>query len=314
MASTGSFAEHLEPGLREIVGTRLGGRQSFYSQLLNVETSKRNFEDYLYAAPLPIAVQKNELSPIQSYDPLEGSTKRVSHTVYAIGFEVSEEAWEDDLYAGKGSALRAAGEGLSDSLAELVEVQGHRFFNAEAFATSSVADFLRTLPDNSATVSLFNTAHGPVAGGEAAAQTNRSATDADLTVTSYRTGLTQFKQWRDDRNKRMPGFTDPAKLLVPVEEEFNALEITGSRMRPDTANEVDNVTRGRVQVIADPYLDGVDDWFLIGRKHWMTFLWRWRPRMDSFDDRRTRAAVMVAYQRFGIIAVAWQGVYGSQGS
>lgn len=314
MASTASFAEHLEPGLREIVGTNLEGRQSFYSQLMRVETSERNFEDYLYASGLPIAQLKAELAPIVSVDPIEGSTKRVSHNVYAMGFEVSEEAWEDDLYKGKGSALRDAANGLSDSLAEAVEIQAHRFFNAEGFLEAAVPSFLQTLPDAAATVSVFNSAHGPISGGEAGSQANRPSTDADLTVTSYRAGLTQFKNWKNDRNLRIPGFTEPQILLVPLDLEYEAKEIVQNPTRVDSANDIQNVTRGGVTVVVDPYLDDSDAWVLIGRKHWLIHLWRWRPRMDSFDDRRSRAAVMVAYERFSHIAVAWQGVYGTNGA
>ena len=314
MAVTGQFNEHLAPGLREIVGTRLGGRVSIYSQLDNVETSARNFEDYLAAAGLPIAVLKEEGADIVSFDPLEGNKMRIAHEVFGIGFEVSEEADDDDLYKSDGSALTEAGNGLADSLAEVVEIQGNRFFNSEAFLTSGVPGFLQTLPDNVNTVSVFNTAHGPVAGGESGTQSNRSATDADLTVTSFRTGLIQFKRYRNDRNLKVPAVSFPNRLVVPPDLEFDAMEIIGNPTRPDSANQIVNVTKGKVQVIVNPYMDDVDMWILLAPKHWLTFLWRKRPQMDSFDDRRSRTAVFLGWERFGKAAVHWIGTYGSQGS
>src|SRR5512139_1214952 len=255
MASTQGFASHLAPGIREVVGTNLMGRESYYSRLLKVETSARNYEGWLAASGLPAAPEKPELQAIQSYDPLEGGTKRLSHTVYAIGFEVSEEAWEDDLYAGKGSALRDAATGLADSLAEVAEIQGARFFNSEAWATATVATFARTLPDNSSTVGVYNTAHGVIAGGEAGTQSNRPSTDVDLTVTSYRAGLTQFRKWKNDRNMRIPGFTEPAMLVVAPDSEWDAREILQSANRPDTANNVENVTKGATGLTVHPYMD-----------------------------------------------------------
>ena len=313
MATTASFSEHLAPGLRDIVGTNLGGREAHYSSLMRVETSERNYEDFLAAAGLPVATIKGEGQPIAAFDPLEGGTMRLNHTVYGIGMEVSEEAWEDDLYQGKGSALRDAGSSLADSLAEVTEIQAHRMYNAEAFLTSAVPSFLRTLPDNASTISVYSKTHGTVSGGEAGTQSNRPSTDVDLTVTSFRTGLTQFKKWRDDRNKRIPGYTTPRMMVVPTELEWDAKEILGSLNRPDTANRVENVTKGAVSLHISPYIDDSDSWFLIGGKHYLVFLWRWRPRMDNFDDRRSRIAVFLAYQRFALGAIDWRGVYGSPG-
>lgn len=315
MATTTTMSQHLAPGFREIVGTNLGGRESVYSTLLNMKSTERNYEDILNASGLPMATEKPELQPIQRYDPLEGSTKRVNMTVYAIGCEFSEEVWEDDLYKGNGSAIRDAGSGLADSLAELVEIQAHRFFNSEAFLTSAVPAFLRPLPDNVSTISLFSkVGHNPIAGGEAAAQTNQPTTDVDLTITSYRAGLVQFRRWRNDRNMRIPGFTSPQTLLVAPEGEYDAQEIVNSASRPDQSNpNVANVTKGKTAVKVSPYCDDTDAWFLLGAKHFLDFYWRWRPRMDSFDDRSSRAAVMVSYLRFGMIAKHWLGTYASSG-
>lgn len=314
MATTGQFSEHLAPGLREIVGTRLGGRETIYSQLDNVETSARNFEDYLAGAGLPIATLKEEGDDIVAFDPLEGNKLRISHEVYGIGFEISEEADDDDLYKASGSALTEAGNGLADSLAEVVEIQGNRFFNTEAFATSAVVNFMRTLPDNASTISVFNTAHNPVAGGESGTQSNRSSTDADLTVTSFRTALIQFKRYKNDRNLRVPAVSFPNRMVVPPDLEFDAQEILGNPTRPDSANQIANVTRGKVTLIVNPYMDDTDMWILLAPKHWLTFLWRKRPQMDSFDDRRSRTAVFLGWERFGKAAVHWLGTYGSTGS
>lgn len=316
MANTLGFSNHLAPGLREIVGTNLGGREMHYSAVMRVQTSVRNYEDWLAAAGMPMAAEKPELQPIPAFDPLEGSTKRQSHTTYGIGLELSEEVWEDDLYTGKGSALRDAANSLADSLAEVVEIEAHRMYNAEAFLTSAVPSFLRVLPDNVSTIALYSKAgHNPVAGGEVAAQTNQPGTDVDLTVTSFRAGLIAFRRWRDDRNKRIPGYTDARMLVVPPEMEYDAKEVVNSISRPDQPNpNVANVTKGAVSIHVDPYLDDTDAWFLIGGKHFLTFVWRWRPRMDNFDDRRARGAVFLAYQRFSKIAVHWIGTYASPGA
>lgn len=305
--TTSGFSNHLAPGFREIVGTQLGGRQSFYSQICNVETTKRNYEDYLAGTGVPVAVEKPQGVNISTFDPLEGSTKRFTPKVYAIGMEVSEEAWEDDLYAGSGSAIRDGASGLADSLAEVVEIQAHRPFTAEGFTSTWTV-----LPDAS---NFFATSHSPITGGIGPAQANRPATDVDLTVTTYRAALSSQKQIKNDQGLRVPGLIDFTKLIVAPQGIYDAEEIVRSSNRPDTMNRVENVTQNATSIIVDPYLsDDADAWFLQARKHYNMFLWRKRPVMDNFDDRRARVAVMVGLERFTNGPVHWYGNYGTTGA
>jgi hypothetical protein len=303
-ANTGQFANHLAPGISGILGTRLKSRKTYYSEYYDMEpTENRNYLDYLAAAGLPIAPRKLEGDAITSIDPLEGSTKRVSFEEWGIGFEVTQTAWEDDLYASSGSALRDASTGLADSLAERVEVEAHRPLNTEGFDTT-----FTVLPDTSGFIA---TSHAAITGGEAAAQSNRSATDAELSVTSWRIGRIQFMKYVNDRGLRIPDYAMPAKLIVPVDLEDTANEVIGSSNRPDTANKVENVTRGMVQVRSTPYITDTNLWILQAQRHFLKFFWRSRPRFDNFDDRRRRVAIFVAWQRFRALPLHWLGHYGS---
>lgn len=318
-ASTAGFAEELKPGLREIIGTSFDGRESYYTSLMSVETTDRNYEEYLAATGLPVAVDKAELAPIQSFDPKEGSKVTVTPSVSGIGFEVSEEAWEDDLYQGRGSAIRAAGSGLADSLIEKVELEAHSLYSSDAFDGT-----ITVLPNSQA---LYATAHTPVTGAMGPNQSNRAATDAALTMTSYRAMLTQFRKYKNDQGLRIPGFTRPEKLVVGPDLEWVAMEIVGNPWRINdeydytdatqegtvAKSDVANVSKGKTSVMVDPYITSATEWYGIAPKNWLKFLWRWRPRMDAFDDRRARAAIFVGYQRFAVAAVHWLGTYASEG-
>lgn len=306
MALTGAFAAHLAPGIRQIIGTRFDGRESYYNKLYNVETSTRNYEDYRYATGLPIAVEKPEGADIQSFDPIEGGSKRMTHKVWAIGFEVSMEAWEDDLYAGKGSALRAAAEGLADSLAERVEYEAHRPFLAEGFTGTTFS----VIPSN---LCFFNTAHTVVGGAVGSTWANKPTTNVDLSVTSYRAALIHFRKLKNDQGLRIPGFLRPANLIVPPDSEYDALEILRSPNRPDTANDVKNVTMGMTGLIVDPYITDTNTFIVQAQKHYCYFLWRKRPMYDAFDDRRARVAINVGLERFSYAPVAAYGYYASPG-
>ena len=305
-ANTGSFSNHLAPGLVGIIGTELQeqGRKSYYSQFTDEETGpERNYFDYLAASGLPMARLKLENDPIQSVDPLEGTTKRVSYDEWALGFEVTQIAWEDDLYKTKGSALRRAAASLSSSLMERREVEAHRPLGAEGLtATYGV------LPDNS---TFFSTSHAAITGGEAGVQANRPSTDVALSVTSYRAGRTSFMRYTDDRGNRIPAYTRPVRLIVPPDLADAAAEIINSSNRPDTANLVENVNRGEVSILVTPYLTDTNNWILQGSRHFLKFFRRTKPRFDNFDDRRRRTAIFVAWERYKVVPIHWLGHYGS---
>jgi len=306
---TTGFAQHMAPGIRQIVGTNLEGRKSYYSMLNNVETTVRNYEDYLAGVGLPVAVEKPQGQNIQAFDPIEGLTKRLTPKVYAIAMEVSEEAWDDDLYANKGSAIRDGANGLADSLAERVEIEAHRPWTVEGFNTSG--SFWPVLPDNSA---FFSASHSPLFGGVGPIQGNRPSTDADLSITSLRAGLIQFRKYKNDQGLRIPAISQPTTLIVSPDDEYNAMEIIKSPERPDTANRAINVTPS-LSILVDPYLsDDTDAWFLQAKKHYAYFLWRKRPVLDSFDDRRARVAIHTILGRFSNAPVHWLGNYGSTGA
>lgn len=306
---TTGFANHMAPGIRQIIGTNLGGRNSYYSRIANVETTTRNYEDFLMGTGLPIAVEKPQGENIQAFDPIEGTTKRLTPKVYAIGMEVSEEAWDDDLYANKGSAIRDGANGLADSVAERVEIEAHRPFTVEGFNTS--APWFPVLP--SGTTAFFSASHAPITGGQGVTQSNIQATNADLSVTSLRSALTVFRKYKNDQGLRIPGIAQPTMLMVSPDDEWNAMEILKSPERPDTANRVTNVTPS-LTLLVNPYLsDDADAWFLQAKKHYNFFLWRKRPVLDSFDDRRAHVAIHTILCRFSNAPVHWLGNFGSSG-
>ena len=303
--NTGGFSEILAPGLMAIVGTRLKSKQSYYKQFYNTRTTKRNYEDVLAATGLPMASAKGEGDAIISEDALEGNTKRITPEEWGIGCEITQTAWEDDLYAGDGSPLRDAANGLADSLMERKEVEAHRIF-VDGFDSTAVT----VLPNN--TEAIFATSHVPIAGGEAAAQVNRE--DVDLSVASYRDAMIRFKKYVNDRGIRIPGYATPKKMIAGEDLSYIMQEIIGSTWRPDTSNRVENVSRGEVTPMNTPYITANDDWFLFADKHFNDYFARSGARFDNFDERRRRVAVFVAWERYKFQCYHWLGVHGSKGT
>lgn len=318
--NTGQVSNHLAPGLMAIIGANLGGRESFYSTLCNVGTSERNYEDILAATGLPVAVEKQQGTDIQSFDILEGTTKRLTHKVFAIGGEVTFEAWEDDLYKGKGSAIRQLADGISDSLAERVELEAHA-----PFILGFTSGQYTVLPSG---LNWFNTAHTPVTGAQGPTQQNRPSTDSDLTLTALRTAFTTMRKYKNDQGLRIPGFAKPAQLIVSPDFEYTAKELLGSQYRPDASpgstsgpnNMLPNVTQNAVSLLVDPYMTAgttsgsADAWYVKCARHNLEFLWRKRPFFDSFDERRSRTAVFIGGERFSVNPIHYLGYYGSVGA
>lgn len=309
-AASGAFSNHAAPGIMGIVGTQLRRRsgQRYWPGLYNVMTSKRQYEDVLAAAGLPVAPEKPEGQAIVAVDPLEGDTQRVFHDEWGIGFEVTQTNWEDDLMATKGSALRAASTGIADSLVERQEIEGHRPFNTEGFDGSTFT----VLPDDSG---LFATSHVPIAGGEAPAQANRPSPDVAFTLTAYRNALITFRQYVNDRGLRIPDYTQARNLITTENNRYTAMETVRSGTRPDQENSAfGNVTQNATGIVITPYITVSTHWFIQAVRHFMLWLWRRQPAFDSFDDRRRRVAIFLGFQRFSIFPHHWIGMYGSTGA
>lgn len=309
MALSASFSSEFAPGLRDIIGTERTSMPAEYSMLFRQETSERQYEDYLHATGLPQAVQRDEGEATPFFDPIEGEQKRFTHNGWSIGFQVSTEAWDDDLYKTK-SALRAAAAGLPESMRERVENE-----HVDVF----VNGFSSYAPvQHPSSGSLWETTHERLDGGTA--QSNLG-TAAAMSTTSIRELEILFSKWFNDRGIRMKG--SPDMLVYAPDNRYKVMEIFG----PDRAAVYDDNTIGEVtgtpaaSVAATTitnyspglkhfeysYLDGLADnsYYILGRKHTLITLWRERPTMDSYDDLNTRTAKFASHMRFSFGPVSW---------
>jgi hypothetical protein len=305
---SGAFADHLSPGIMLVAGTELKRRNGrrYWPMFWQTTTSQRQFEDVLYAAGLPIAPEKPEGQAILAYDPLEGNTKRIFHDEWGIGFQVTQNAWEDDLMATKGSALRAAAAGIPDALIERQEIQGHEIFNTPGFDGT-----ITTLPDSSA---FFAASHLPVAGGEAPAQPNRFSPDVALSLSAFRNAEIAFMNYVNDRGLRIPDYFTINRLITAPANKHLALELMRSPTRPDQDNPAfPNVTQGGAIPVVTPYIVTSTHWFLQATLHHLLMLWRRTPAYDSFDDRNRRIATFVGFQRMSFFPYFYGGMWGSVG-
>lgn len=303
--NTGMFAELLAPGLFDIYFNEIDAQPNQWLGILNVETSERAYEEDLKIAGLGNMQPKPEGQNVTFDDPIKGGSVRYTHSSFGLGFRVTREMWDDDLYG----IIRQMPAELGVSAAYKIEVDAWSVLN-NAFSASFVGE------DG---VSLINVSHTRLDGGPVLA--NRPATDVDFSYSAYQAGLEHFNELVDDRGR--PLMMSPALAIVSPRFQWAAKEILNSEYKPYTATNEINPLRsdGVSDYLVSRYLTDTDSWFLIAPKkqnspsrgHDMKFFWRTRPEMSSADDFLSGDALYKTFCRYSKGFSWWRGVYGSSG-
>ena len=300
--NSGMFSQLLVPGLRKIFFQHLKERPPQYSQVFNIHSSERAFEEDLELSGLGTMPAKLEGNAIVYQDPTQGGKKRYTHVSFGLGFRITVEMYEDDLYGPMKRMTRELGKAARN----VREVQSFNVLNT-AFTTQF------GFPKFGSNEALINTAHTLIGGGTLA---NRSATDADLGVAALEAAVLLFDNLVDETN--IPIVIKPKHLIIPPALKQIAREILGSEFRPYTANNEinavmhnDNLTDMVVNYLADS-----DSWFLLADKDEqdLNFFERAAVRFQNGDDFDTGDAKFKAFQRFSVGAGEWRGIFGSLGA
>lgn len=300
----GSFEDLLVPGANEVLVDEYNELPSTYDQIFNVDTTGRAFEDDLVLTGVGIAVAKPEGEEITFDKPTFRGKVRYIPTTFGLGYEISREAVDDDLYG----ALNSRGAAnLARSIRETEEITAAAIFN-NAFTTTQAYDG----------VSLINTAHPNGFGGT---QPNRPSPEVDLSVAALKSALERFFRLTTDRGLRIS--LAPGQLAVPVEEWWTAQEILGAPYvagaaapSPEPGQYTPNVAMnmGLVPVMWR-YLTDTDAWFLVSPKaqHKLKFFWRRTPSPTSGFDGRADVAWFGITARLTAGVTDWRGIDGSTG-
>jgi len=226
-----------------------------HSEIYETESSDRSFEEEVKLSGFDAAPVKDEGSAI-SYDAAQESfTARYNHETIAMGFAITEEAIEDNLYDSLSARYTKA---LARAMAHTKQVKAVVPLNDTSYQSGDG-------------VVLFSTAHPLVSGGT---NSNTQSTAADLNETSLEAAVIQIGKWTDERGLLIAA--QPQKLVIPPDLQFVAARIMKSELRPGTADNDINAVRSMGVVpggtIVNHYLTDTDAWFLItdvpnGLKH-----------------------------------------------
>ena len=216
--SRAQLAKELEPGLNALFGMEYARYENEHAEIFETEASDRAFEEEVLIVGFGNAETKSEGQSVNYDSASEGFTARYTHETIALGFALTEEAVEDNLYDRLGARYTKA---LARSMAHTKQVKAANVLN-NAFSSSFTGG------DG---VSLINTSH-PLAGGGTLA--NRQTTMADLNETSLENALISISTFVDDRNMILA--LQGTKLIVPPQLQFVADRLLESPGRVGTSD------------------------------------------------------------------------------
>ena len=299
--SRAQLLKELLPGLNALFGMEYKRYGEEHKEIYETESSERSFEEETKLSGFSAAPVKNEGQAISYDNAQEAWTARYNHETIAMGFSVTEEAMEDNLYDSLSARYTKA---LARAMAYTKQVKAAAILN-NGF-NSAV-----TYGDGQA---LFSTAHPLVSGGT---NSNRPTTAADLNETSLEAAVIQIAGWTDERGLLIAA--KPRKLVVPPALMFTATRLLETSLRVGTADNDINALKNNGSIpegyTVNHFLTDTNAWFLTtdvpnGLKHFVRV-----PMATSMDaDFDTGNARYKARERYSFGVSDPLGVYGSPGA
>ena len=296
--SRAQLLKELLPGLNALFGMEYARYGEEHKEIYETETSERSFEEETKLSGFSAAPVKNEGSAIAYDNAQEAWSTRYTHETIALGFSITEEAIEDNLYDSLSSRYTKS---LARAMAYTKQVKAAAVLN-NGFSSS--------YPGGDG-VSLFNTSHPLITGG---VNSNTPSTQVDLNETSLEAAVIQIAGWTDERGLLIAA--KPVKMIVPPNLMFVAKRLLDTELRVSTA---DNDINAIKQMGAIPggytvnhFLTDTNAWFLTtdvpnGLKHFVR-----TPLSNSMDgDFDTGNVRYKARERYSF---GWSDPLGMLGS
>jgi hypothetical protein len=305
--TTSSFAKALWPGVNAWYGDAYNQYPVEWDKLFDKNTSRRAFEEDVGASYFGLANVKNEGAPISYDTSRQGFTSRYNHVVYALGFIITREVYEDDQYDVVGKQKATS---LAFSMRQTKEIVAANVYN-RAFNTSYVGGDGATLI---ASAGGGGSASAPnIAGGT---YTNGVSVAADLSEAALEQACIDIAGFTNDRGLRIA--VRPQTLIIPKELMFEAKRILATEGRVGTElNDLNALkTMGLIpQVVTNHYLTDTDAWFIrTDVKNGLKYFERRGDEFNMDEDFDTENAKYKATARYSFGWTDRRAVYGSPGA
>jgi hypothetical protein len=306
--SRAQLLKELLPGLNALFGMEYARYGEEHKEIYETEKSERSFEEETKLAGFSAAPVKNEGSAIAYDNAQEAFTARYNHETIALGFSITEEAVEDNLYDSLSARYTKA---LARAMAYTKQVKAASVINNGFNGSYLGGDGVTLFGNNSSSARV---GHPLVSGG---VNYNSPTTGVDLNETSLENAVIQIAAWTDERGLLIAA--KPRKMVVPPSLMFVAKRLLDTELRVSTA---DNDINALKQMGAIPegytvnhFLTDTNGWYLItdvpnGMKHFERM-----PLANSMDgDFDTGNVRYKARERYSF---GWSdplGMWGSAGA
>lgn len=299
--NTGTHPKLLWPGIHAIWGQIYNAHETEYTDLYDVQSSKKAYEQDVQVTGFGLAPVKAQGASVAYDSEMQGWIATYAHIAYGLGYIVTYEELQDNLYK-EVSTRRAKANAFSCN--QTVENVAAFLYN-NAFSTTYF-----TLPDGQA---LISDAHSNASGGTFS---NELTPGADLSEASLEDISIQIMNATQDRGLKIAIM--PRSLHIPTQEWYNANRILKSVLQSNTANNNINVLKATNAfpegIKMNHYFTAPSAWFVrTNCPNGMTFFWRNRPEFDQDNDFDTKNAKAATYMRFSVGCTDPRGIYGSNG-
>lgn len=299
--SRAQLLKELLPGLNALFGLEYARYGEEHKEIYEIESSERSFEEETKLSGFAAAAVKPEGSAIQYEAGQEAWTARYNHETIALGFSLTEEAVEDNLYDSLSARYTKA---LARAMAYTKQVKAAAVLNNGFNSAYAYGDGQ----------ALFSSAHPLVSGGT---NSNVPSTPADLNETSLEAAVIQIAAWTDERGLLIAA--KPRKLVVPPALQFVATRLLETEQRVGTTDNDINALKSNGSIpegyAVNHFLTDTNAWFLTtdvpnGLKHFV----RQSLVTSSDSDFDTGNMRYKARERYSFGVSDPLGIYGSSGS
>lgn len=302
---TSSHPKALWPGVYGWFGRSYEEHPTEWTDLFDTMTSEKAYEEVVQVTPFGVVPVKEQSKPVTFDTETQGPVTRAVHLAYALGYVVSHEELQDNLYM-EVSMGRAAS--LAYVFRQTKERTGANIFNF-GFASSG--------HNGADGVPLFSTAHPNTSGGT---YSNALAVPAQLSEAALEDLLIQIMQAQDDRGNLISLMGQ--SLHVSPSEYFNATRILKSQYRVDTANNDISaiVATGQLPmgVKVNHYFTSARPWFIrtrgFAKGKGLTHFQREALSFTQDNDFDTKNAKAMGYERYSFVWSDPRAAYGSNAS
>jgi len=299
--SRAQLLKELLPGLNALFGLEYKKYGDEHKELYDTETSERSFEEETKLSGFSAAPVKNEGNAIAYDNAQEAWTARYTHETIALGFSLTEEAVEDNLYDTLSARYTKA---LARAMAYTKQVKAANVLNNGFNVNYEGGDG----------EPLFSNAHPLVSGG---VNSNIPGVASDLNETALENAVIQIAAWTDERGLLIAA--KPQKLVIPPALQFVATRLLETEQRVGTADNDLNALKNNGSIpqgyTVNHFLTDPNAWFLTtdvpnGMKHFVR-----TPLGTSMDgDFDTGNVRYKARERYSF---GWSdplGMWGSEGA